>query len=310
MSNEEKKEQEVVRDEDQLLTEEPSSRSFGVVQGFFWGTIKSVVLMLLIVGLVWLIWGDGWRNDNHSKEPFNEGQKIIEEALNLIPKNITSEIPSERPPDYYTSQKENQNTTEKKQTGDVLISEKADQEIYLEPVTYTDPTLIIRRSFNIEVTRKAAQQSTDIFSQSVRWLKLAKNIGEVSPQILRIQNPKERAQKIESLLVQSEKILISGNRIKESLRKNLYTNQQNINKYQQKSEVLNQEIFQNIALYREKDLKKLILEKIEIDQRLSQSQNLYKYYESFYKNIENYQRIIRQKQIPLIAPSFELQNPQ
>lgn len=305
MSAEEKEDISLKDDGDQLLTEDSTSSSFGVAQGLVWGFVKTLVLLVFLVGTGWVIWGDGLR-DNLPHDALDEGKKLAEDALKIIP-DIDQE--KERPPDYYSSQQENRNMGDKKST-DESIDDDNLVSVKTEPVVYRDPVAVVRRSFRLESVRQQNIQESDIFAQSVRWLRFAKNIGEISPQILRIQDPSQRAKKIESVLRQSERILSIGEDLKQTLRTLLYTEQQNIDAYQQKSTELDQRIFEKISTYTEHDLRALVLAKIAADQKAIQAQVLYQYYESFYKNIENYQRLIRQKQIPLISPGFEIRNPQ
>ncbi len=255
-----------VLDDDSLI--EDDGDFFWVLQRVIWGILKGIFTLAIIIFLIWFIWGDFG-----TTSPLNKTSEKVSKVIKH--KNIATVEPTNQVPVVYEG-------------GQKLSSS-------------SDIQSMITRSYRL--ANAEIRSNSGILSESVLWLKKAKSIGEISPTILRIQSPTVRAKKIEEILVTADSILKESTDLKKVLRAQSLQILQKKKILEYEIKALDDKIFEKIRRFSPNDIDLLLNEKIKKKKLLIEYSEQGKIRETLFKNIVNFETLLKQKWIPLIRPT-------
>lgn len=253
-------------DEDSLIEEDGDF--FWILQRVVWGILKTLVILGFIVGTLWLIWGN--------KSTLKKTKKIKKPENNI---EVPVEIEEEDLIDF-----------------ERLAQEGSAEELYVFEIA--------KKAYEIEKNRIIAQPN--ILSESVLWLRKAKSLGEISPLILRIQSPSLRAKKIEETLVEAEKLLIESVLLQKKLQQDLVEFEKINKEKNAKIVTLSSQISQEIQELEPQNLNDLLWKKIITQKESVESATQGSIRNSLLKNIQNFDRLLRSKSLPMFNPKAEI----
>jgi hypothetical protein len=264
---------EKTENEDDFLEEETDF--FWIFQRIFWGFIKAVAFLGVIIFVVWLIWSD----EKPSSSPLpttrqntqnqNPPTPIRSEATNLETQKI----------DPQNTQATNESMISSHFIKDVA---RLTQQIGMPDQNETHQNLL---------------------TQSIQWLKKTKILGQVDPEILRLQAPALRAQKIESVLREADALLAESQVLQKKLAAELQTLKKQMDFQTQIVETQTQSLSEKIQNFETEDIQETLQKKIEARKSQAQYAEEGAIREKLLKNIQNFDRLIRQKWIPLVSPT-------
>ncbi len=309
---------------------------FWVIQSFFWSIIKFVGVFGIMALLLWLIWGSPEEKKDFINNNLPVIQKNIEpESKNNLPnrtennsKNISEEenIPQEdsdkKPTGFQNMIKsiesffgsnskkdinknlENKNNTEdnsennpNQKTEAEILSEKFKE---LKSLPLNKPS-VENMAFDLEKNRVSYQE--DVFFQSIVWLRKAKNLGEISSDILRIGNPVKRSKKIEEALVQSDVLFKESHFLQRQL-------QGEINELLKLGKGANdtvgnieKSISNQLKKFNPTKLATLLQQKISVQKKAVEYLSSAKLRNTLLQNIQTFDGLLRKKSIPLLMPA-------
>jgi len=165
-----------------------------------------------------------------------------------------------------------------------------DNNLYIEDLAYA-------------LADQNSPQGSSTISQTTDWLKQVQIIGNISAEVLRLNNPNTRAQKIEETIRASEALLNESPQIQRNL-------SEEFNFYFQKGDTANQSIAdidaqlqQALKNFDGPQLESLIATKVSQQQTASANLTEAKVRQTLLKNVQNFDRLLRQKSIPLLSPT-------
>ncbi len=252
---------------DDSLIIENDGDFFWILHRIAWGTIKGLLLIGLIFITIWFIWKDD-----------NNIAKI--EIKNIFPKE---EIKNNR---------DIEDKQSKKYISGNNISSNTDVKTYLD---------IINKAYKINENR--IKNTSGILSASILWLGKAKSLGEISMTILRIEEPKIRAQKIESILLEADEALKQSAYLQKVLNTQIQDLLYKKNKLENNRVKLENEIFENISKFNPNNINEILEEKIINSKEIAEISEKGQIRELLLKNIKNFDYLLRKKWIPLVRPT-------
>lgn len=255
-----------LEDDEDSLIEEDGD-FFWILQRVIWGILKTLVILGFIGGALWLIWGN--------KSVFESSKKTKKPTSKIEIPIKEDEIPRVLP--------------ERTQDGSV-------ESFYAFEIA--------KKAYEIESNRVTSQPN--ILTDSIFWLRKAKSLGEVSPIILRIQSPEIRAKKIEETLIEAELLLTESVLLQKRLQQDLVEFSK-INKT--KNELiflLSSQINGEIQKLEPQHLSELLWKKIKAQKESLESASQGEIRNKLLKNIQNFDRLLRSKSLPMFNPQAEI----
>lgn len=281
----EKKVSEAVDDiVDQDYVVEEDGDFFWVIQRISWGIIKTMLALLVIGGIVWLIWGGkipsfgGGPND--SPPPGTVNTPVVD-------------TPSKPP-------KKTDPKTDPPSDGTIT------DPINVQPVVNT--LSIERLAYQLANQNVVVDTSTTI-TRATQWLKDVKRVGDISTTLLRLSSPSVRSDRIEATILEAEALLNQSSELQRQLSEELnyffnlgQTANTNI-------VALDNQIAVNLSQFNGAEVEKILAQKIGEQQVAATSLSQAKVRQTLLQNVQNFDRLLRQKSIPLLQPTELRANP-
>lgn len=258
-----------VLDEDLLIEEDGDF--FWVLQRVVWGILKGIFLLGGIVAIIWFI----WRGDD------------------LFDQKETDTVSR----DSESSEKRMMENTTNSESSTDTIPNLQDRSVVTENINSLS---VIETAYRLNDQQKI--EGKGILAVSVQWLKKAKTLGEISPTILRITEPKIRAQKIEAVLLEADSVLSESARIKNILLAQRQQLLQRKSGLESEIKNLDDQLFMKIRRFDSRDIDLVLNQKIKKQQDLVALSEQGKIRETLLKNISGFENLLKQKWIPLIKP--------
>ena len=291
----EKKVSEAVEDvvEDDFLIEDDGD-FFWVIQRVAWGTIKSLMVIVVLGLLVWLIWGGSIPFiGGGDKEPKEEPIKIE------IQKEPASDEPGFFGRLFSKSKEDAEKVVE-------IVKEKVPEINEVIPPS-NEPT--VRNSLNIEsLAFSLANDNVNFTSgttitETTSWLRQVKIVGDISTQLIRQTDPSIRADRIEETIRAAEDLLNQSSGLQRKLSQELNFFGQRGAQANEAIGALDKQISQSLGQFEGKKVEDLLDQKIEAQKRASENLAEAKVRQTLLKNVQNFDRLLRQKSIPLLQPT-------
>ncbi len=287
----------VVLDDDFLIEEDGDF--FWVIQRISWGIIKTLFVLAIISVLIWLVWG--------GKLPFvgNDDNVVTPPALKPV---IEAPV---------------QNTNEEEKSGwfSGLFGGKKEASTVNKPKVTPAPTPpavtpaqisqtpTITNRLNLEslayqlASQNVDRQANSTIEYAALWLRDVKSVGDVSSELLRTSNPLYRAQRIEDTILQAENLLNQSSGLQRQLSEelNIFLNRgQGAN---EKVGEIDTKISQALAQFEGREVESLLNQKVEQQQIAAENLSRAKVRQTLLQNVQNFDRLLRQKSIPLLQPT-------
>jgi len=244
---------------------------FWVIQRIAWGIIKTLLVLTVIGTLVWVIWGGNLPSFRGNSSPQIETPKPAK-----APTSQATETSIQAPPV--------QNVT-------------IDNGLTIESLAY-------------QLARQNTANTTgSTITDSTSWLRQVKIIGDVSTDLLRTANPTTRADQIEATIRASEDLLNQSPRLQRRI-------SEEFNFFIQRGETANQEVMaldtqisQSLGTFDGAQVEALLSAKISAQQNAANNLAQAKVLQTLLRNVQNFDRLLRQKSIPLLQPTDVRANP-
>ena len=281
--------EDIVEDDDFLIEEDGDF--FWVIQRISWGIIKTLMVLAIIGALVWLIWGGSIPSgDNNPPETL-----IVEPNPVELPESSDGGIGN-----WFSGLFRTENTQEKepKETPTPIVS----------PPKQTQ-TRTAENNLNIEdLAYQLADQNINISTGSTietasSWLKQVKIVGDISTDILRASNPNVRADRIEQTIRSAEDLLNQSPQLQRRLSEEFDFFLQRGESSNQNIVNIDEAISQALLQFQGAQVETLLNEKITQQQAASANLAQAKVRQTLLKNVQNFDRLLRQKSIPLLQPT-------
>ncbi len=269
-------------DDDYLV--EDDGDFFWVLQRVVWGVLKGLILIGSIGFFVWFIWGYGSNDTEDKKLDITQISKIIHDKVPKKDKNTTTTKPVDKNIPNKSPLPEIKNMTATNQS--LLTITKAYQAINQDVST-----------------------NTDIITKSIQWLKGAKTMGSVNLDIIRIESPKKRSQKIEDTIIFAEKLLKESPILKKQLSTELETLKKRKASLEKEQTTNKDQIFQNLKTFKSDNINKLLEKQEVVGKEIASLSTKGKIREILLKNIKNFENLIYQKIIHLVPKTQIIQAP-
>lgn len=270
---------------DSLLIEEDGD-PFWVIQRVFWGILKTGALLALLLFLIWLVWRPSsflGKEDPEfvfEPEPIETVETVRDEGnrswwQRLFGREDESILPilngETSPP------KENPN------------------------LEATDPTQI---AYELETARVLLVRG--IIPESVQWLREAKTIGDISMQMLRQGSPQMRSRQVEEIIAASDHLFVQSLNLQVQLQVEMSYFLAEGNAANERTAQLEQKIAFALQALDPVPVEALVAEKIASQQNASFFMSNAKIRDTLNRNIQTFDRMLRQSSIPLLNPATEI----
>ena len=276
---------------------------FWDIQRVAWGIIKTVGTLGVLGILIWLIWKPGITSP---QEVTTEEKIIIEEPT--VPVITTEEPTPEEEPSFWSKVFKSEDKIEPTQAPPEVVSKPT---LPVEPQIQTQES----ETSNPDPQNIAYQLETDRsfhsggpLPQAVTWLKEAKNIGEISLEIIRGTGPPVRAQKVEAILKQADRLFTESDQlvvVLQTERQELMARGQEANNQIDRVEA---QISAALQQFQAQDLEKLVLEKVRWQTVAANNLSQAKIRDTLLRNVQSFDQLLRQKSIPLLIPATEFRS--
>lgn len=276
----EKKVSEAVDDiVDQDYVVEEDGDFFWVIQRISWGIIKTMLALLFVGGLIWLIWGGKIPSFGSS------GETDFSPVVNVPPENTKKEKPKTETP----SDKNNVPET-----------------ITVQPIVNT--LSVEGLAYELANQNVLVDTSTTI-TRTTQWLKDVKRVGDISSTLLRISSPAVRSDRIEATILEAEALLNQSSNLQRQLSEefNYFFNlgqTANTNIV-----ILDNQIAAELSQFNGTKVEQVLEKKISEQQVAAAALSQAKVRQTLLQNVQNFDRLLRQKSIPLLQPTELRANP-
>lgn len=292
-----------VVEDDGLLIEEDGD-FFWLLQRIVWGLIKTLFIVGIIGAIIWFIWRSPGTENNEvivSEIPITNVTESPKNQLSLWQRIFGGEETTEDAP------LEQNNTT-------APITPPPN-----DPITPKRPTPVnnlntntddiyeaARWAYNLEYNRSS--QSNSILGESIRWLKNAKTIGEISENYLRSQNPGERSTKIQEVITEGERLMQQYDFLNQALTQEYEVYLARGNAANSQVNQIDDQILNNIKNFQSIGIEDLLTEKITAQRVAAENLSQAKVRETLRKNMQHFATLLQQKMLPLFARPTELRS--
>lgn len=253
------------QDLDESLLIEEDGDSFWVVQQVVWGIIKTIALVAAIGFVIWFVWSG-------AEHPFQSADPRAEVDPSVVVENRISES----------------RIVEQNSVGPTVVK----SHLLLGLAHKVD---------RLESINRVSQQG--ILGESIAWLDQAQTIGQISPSLLRIAEPGERAQKIASVLEIADQLLQTSRPIQSRLSSQIDERLARKAALDQETANLDRQVLLQLQQYRSDQVDALLEQKINLKSQTVRLAEEGLIRQTLLKNIQNYDRLIRSQTIPLFQPS-------
>ncbi len=216
-------------------------------------------------------------NNNNNNNNIQKPHKVID--LRNPKKIITEPVPSPNQPSPSTQKNPN-----------------------FAPVEFQDFRSIVIDAENVAGAKY--QAGHEAISRSMQWLRRTKQFSEVGvTQVIQYSDPEQRGSKISEKLREGEKLLAEIPQLQAELQQEInYWNQKNAENSAQSS-ALNQRYKEQLQVLAVEAISETTNSLSISRQKGAESQTYLSVYSSLLKNIGNFERLLRQKNIPVYRPS-------
>lgn len=278
---------------DGLLIEEDGD-PFWVIQRVFWGIIKTAALLGLLLFLIWLVW-----------RPSSFLSKETSENFEIKPAPVVEvETPKEeREPGWFkrlfTSEKKDTPLTP---TNQAPVGNNNSNKTPSNAVV--DDANAVQVAYDLEADRTLLVRG--IIPESISWLRRAKTVGEISMSMLRQSNPSDRSRQVEEILAASDLLFVESANLRAQLRAESDYFLKEGTLANDTTAALEIEIAAALQALDPVPVESLVAEKIKSQQSASAHMSNAKIRDTLYRNIQTFDRLLRQQSIPLLNPATEI----
>ena len=264
-------------EDDESLLAEDEGDFFWLLQRIIWGTIKTFVVLAIIVFLIWTVWDTG-QESSSSKPPASSPAPVSP------PPSTTQTPPAIKPP---SRSPQTQPTVP---TNTPLVTFAPNE--HAELAAYY--------AYNLEAERLT--HSSTLLTRCVVWLKTAQNVGQEinNMQDLRMKSPPIRTQRIEEFIVQTEKLLAESEVLQGALAEELQDFSAKINALEGEIAGVTEELEQGIANLDPTKLDLLEGRQIELQQEKAMYEIKFRLRKRLRKNIQRLAGLLRKEELPLM----------
>lgn len=255
------------KNEDGLLIEEDGD-FFWIFQKVAWGVLKTVVIFGVLGFLIWQVW-------DTPKDFLEPEDPITEDSLDVASIPNPKPIEKERGPIPATA------------------SSKASSQGLVD-IIYT--------------TEKLSQKNAvDTIGRSMAWLKNTQNLGRFSIEsIRRIENPQIRAQKIEQIIAEGEQLLVEKKFLDTHLKNELLVFSRQRDEVKNQALSFDEQTFAALMNNNQSQFPGLKKDLITAQKEYSRLRTEAELREVLVKNMDNFERLLRQKVLPLFLPETQI----
>lgn len=281
----------VIPDESDSLLIEEDGAPFWVIQRVFWGILKTGALLALLLFLIWLVWRPSSFLGNQEPE-FVFEPKPIEPVE--TPNNADNRSWWQR----LFGRGETEPISPNPNQEPLFVPESANQN---QNLGGNEATQI---AYELETTRVLLVRG--IIPESVQWLREAKTIGDISMQMLRGGTPQARSRQVEEILVAADKLFVQSLNLQIQLQAEMNYFLTEGNAANNRTAQLEQEIAFALQALDPVPVEALVTEKIASQQNASFFMSNAKIRDTLRQNIQTFDRLLRQRSIPLLNPATEI----
>ncbi len=278
---------------------------FWTIQQVSWGIIKTLAILVFLLLLIWFIWNPSsfkfWERTPRSDFNIELGEKekgFMEKLFG----GDTNADQKEQIAEKAIENGEEANTAPSKTQEDSTAKNK--ETLDQQESTIQDINDAVDRSYQLEAQR--VQLSRGTISESVQWLRRAKNIGEISLTVIRTESPSARAQKVEEIIAEADFLFVDSVRIQSQLvaeREALLAAGQNAN---ESITQIESQISQALSALDPNAVEPLVVQKIQQQYIAAENLSRAKIRDTLLRNVQNFDRLLRQKTLPLLTPATEI----
>ena len=284
--------EDIVEDDDFLIEEDGDF--FWVIQRISWGIIKTLMVLAIIATLGWLIWGGSIPlGDKAPEQLVIEPTPVenLEKKEGTITKWIKSVFTDNQTPKTEIPAKEIPPKTVPTNNQISAQSVAPQNNLNIEALAYQ----LANQNINTSTGSTIAVASN--------WLKQVKIVGDISTDILRASNPNIRADRIEQTIRSAEGLLNQSPQLQRRLSEEFDFFLQRGELSNQNIVNLDEQISQALLQFDGNQVEKLLSQKIQQQQNASANLAQAKVRQTLLKNVQNFDRLLRQKSIPLLQPT-------
>lgn len=288
---------EVVPEEDDGLLIEEDGDPFWVIQRVFWGLLKSVGLLALLVFLIWLVW---------RPSSFFSGNNEPEFSVEPTPIETPVEVPEEKTPDRegWFQRWFGRIEDTKEETQNPVVTPEPVTPVVPTPNVNVETTDPVEIAYELETARVLLVRG--IIPESVQWLREAKTIGDISMQMLRAGSPQTRTLQVEEIIAAADGLFVRSINLQTQLQVERDYFLEEGNKANANTAQLEADIAAALSALDPVPVETLVADKIASQQNASFFMSNAKIRDTLLRNIQTFDRLLRQKSIPLLNPATEI----
>lgn len=260
-----------------LLIEEDGD-FFWVIQKVIWGIAKTLIILGIMMILIWVVWDQSSLGEESDSAP-----PVTEETIS--------------PPAPET------------------VSEK--EKVLIEPIidaplsqTYVSrgprADIFISATLGYDLWQTQVRFRRDILERSIVWLDRARILGEFSPQDLRQIPSNQRAGRVEELIGEAEALFTLSVEIRAQLKREMDQYLSESQAQAQLAQELESQIKTDIQNFREDRVSAYLVQQKTAQSLAAGAREEAKIRELLGQNVTNFDRLLRQKAIPLLGPPTTL----
>lgn len=277
---------EIMGEEDDGLLVEEEGDVFWILQGVVWGILKTVIFVGILGFLVWIIWGS-----NVSINLFSRDDTDAPPTIERPPRVPREKEPEERPPEK-----------EEPKLGDAPIIDE------VPAITGGDGQAILQAvqlGYQLEASRLAGEGGS--VSRTINWLSQSRVVGDTFvAEYMATRNPERRAQQLEIVFEEVDDLLAEAAVLRATLTQEIETYTAGSQAAQENAQVLQNALYASIQKFHGAQAEELLPEVIEAQQEYAAEQEELMLRQSLLKNLNNFERLLRLRVVPIALPDAQL----
>ena len=258
-----------------LLIEEDGD-FFWVIQKVIWSIAKTLIILGIMMILIWAVWD---KNPFGGEEVPPEGTKKEVLEVPAEPINVVKVPQIEKPVQVQTPTK-------------ISSGLRQDLTLVADIAAYA--------------SAQSPSYSENILERSIIWLNEARILGEFSPEDLALLPLAQRAGRLEAVIGQADLLFQSSFQIRGQLKSELNFHLAQAAQASQEAQNAETQINQNIKAFDSREVTTLLSVKKEAQSREVVHRSEAKIRELLGQNVTNFDRLLRQKTLPILVPSTSL----
>lgn len=287
--------------EDGLLIEEDGD-PFWVIQQVFWGIIKTALLLGLLLFLIWLVWRPGAFLGGDDEVDFVVEPSTPVEELTKV--DSGSESPGFWRQVFGLGEKIDSESSDNnaealpEKVEETPVAPKTNTTVAVEDETGTQV------AYDLEADRTLLVRG--ILPEAIKWLREAKTVGEISMNMVREGSPSVRSRQVEEILAAADELFVRSFNLQSQLQSEKTYFLEQGNAANAETEALELEIATILQLLDPVRIEPLVAQKIVSQQNASYYMSNAKIRDTLLRNIQTFDRALRQQSIPLLNPATEI----